>query len=210
MMFSGLFTQIALFALSIGVIFTYIKPTFEEISTAQEQIGVYQKELSQVSAVNAMLRNKLQQVDAVPADDRNKLLTYMPDNVDPLDVMRDIEIISDLSGARLMDITDAGPIEDNADQLDPYLYGGDFPVSASANGPYAYSFIVNAEGTYNQIKQFIALMESNKYPLEIQKISMQSEEGGFLTTEITVHTYSQLPNDPEDVRFYEDVNVTYE
>ncbi len=37
----GLFSQIAMMILSLAIIFTYVKPVFEEIGEVQDNIGPY-------------------------------------------------------------------------------------------------------------------------------------------------------------------------
>lgn len=200
---SGLFTQIALIIISVGIILTYITPTFENISTAQEQIAVYQDELGQVSAVNALLQTKLQQIDQVSDTDLNRLLTYIPDTIDVLAVMRDLENITNQSGARVIDITDNGPLEETTESREQRRGSVD-------EGPYPYIFALTVEGTYNQVKELITLMENNEYPLEPRRVLLEVSEGGFIQATIDVHTYSQFETAVPDVRLYQDVNVTYE
>lgn len=211
---SGLFSQIALLILSVGIILTYIKPSFEEISTSQEQIAAYQEERGKVAAVNASLEQKIQIIESVFDLDKDKLLTYMPDMVDPLTVMRDLQLIADDSGVIVNDVVDAGPVDSDS-TIDPYSayapeadpYG---VVPAVDEGPFAYAFSLDVEGSYSQIKNLVSILEQNNYPLEVQSLDIRSTEGGFLTAEIGLYTYSQKKTQARDVNVYEDVNVTYE
>ena len=204
---SGLFTQIALVLLSIGIITFYISPAFDDISTAQEQIAVYQRELGQVSAVNANLQTKLQQIDQISATDRDRLLTYMPDSVDVLAVMRDLEAAVEQAGARLIDVNDNGPLQETTESRDARR-----AVSAEggAVGPHAYVFALTAEGTYGQVKDLVETLENNHYPLEVQRLLLSVSEGGFIEATMDVYTYSQYPTEVPDVRLYQDINVTYD
>ena len=213
---SGLFTQIALVVLSVAVAFTYIKPTFSDISSSQEQISVYQTERDQVNSFNSTLESKLQKVSSVASDDVDRLLTYMPDRVDPLAVMRDLETFGIDSGVEIQDITDVGPVDDEVSDLnefDPYAYASEDPFASPvevSTGPYAYVFTLSAEGTYSQIKRLVDIIEKNNYPLEIHKLNLNATEGGFLAAELTLYTYSKDKMEQLDSRTYEDVNVTYE
>lgn len=214
---TGLFSQIALLILSVGIIFTYIKPSFEEISKSQEQISAYQQERGKVAAVNASLEQKIQVIDGVFDLDKDKLLTYMPDVVDPLTVMRDLQMIADDSGVIVNDVVDAGPV-DPGSVADPYSAyapeGAGFdsygvPI-ALEEGPFAYVFSLNVEGSYGQIKNLVSMLENNNYPLEVQSLDISSADGGFLTAEIGLYTYSLEKTKEKDTNLYEDVNVTYE
>ena len=204
---NGLFTQIGLVLLSIGIIMFYISPAFDEISTAQDQIAVYQRELGQVSAVNANLQAKLQQIDQISATDRDRLLVYMPDSVDVLSVMRDIEAAVDQSGTRLVDINNNGPLEETTESREARRV--DSPTAA-AQGPHAHVFALTTEGTYSQTKELIEALENNHYPLEVQRLLLSVSEGGFIEATMDVYTYSQYPTEVPDVRLYQDINVTYD
>lgn len=214
---SGLFTQIGLVALSIGVILTYIMPTFDRIGGAQEEISTYQTERSKVMSVNTMLAAKVQEINNVSSADLAKLRTYMPDSVDPIAVLRDIETIAAEAGVEVTDITDAGAVDNESDSgFDEANYGTDDPLTApvasepTANGPYPYAFVLSVDGTYTQIKELVNNLEKNNYPLEIQELQIVSEEGGFLSAEFSLYTYAKDPLVVDEVRVYEDVNVTYE
>ena len=55
MMPTGLFSQIALIVLSLGIVFTYISPNLDEVKKTQDTIGIYQAERAKVSDVNTKL-----------------------------------------------------------------------------------------------------------------------------------------------------------
>ena len=210
---SGLFSQIALIILSIGIIFTYIKPAFGDITALQEQISVYQEERGKVASVNASLEQKLQIIDTVFSADKDRLVNYLPDLIDPLVVMRDIDTIADLSGVIVSDVVDNGPVEEAIEEsIDPYaVYDPYAPVVDSlSGGPYAYSFALTVNGSYNQLKDLVELLEQNNYPLEIRELNIQASEGGFLNGEFLLYSYSLNQTNAEDVELFQDVNVTYE
>lgn len=207
---SGLFTQIALIALSVGIIFTYIEPAFQEISQSQEQISVYQLERGKVAAVNSSLEQKLGIIESVFQTDREKLLSYMPDLVDPLVVMRDLQTMSEGAGLIISDIVDGGSVEDTEQIVDIYGTYDPYALASSQKGPYAYSFSLSVEGSYGQIKRLIETLEKNNYPLEIQSLGMQAADGGFIAAEMILYSYSQKSNEPEEVTLFQDVNVIYE
>ena len=210
---SGLFAQITLILLSVGIIFTYVRPTFTELSETQDQIAVYQEERGKVESVNQTLKQKLATIDTVGQEDTLRLRTYMPNHVDPLAVMRDVELITEQSGVSLKDIIDNGPVESSEKKTSKFVRSGEqneTVTPAVSATPYPYAFTVFVQGSYNQLKILLDLLETNNYPLEVRSLEVNAGEGGFLDATLELYTYAHQPPVEEDVSLFQDVNVTYE
>ena len=177
----GLFTQIGMVIISAAVIVTYIQPIFTEIGVKQKDISIYQDKIKSVSAVNDKLDSLTARLNSVSTDDNRRLLTYMPDEIDSISVIRDLYLISNQAGVFYVDAQYEGEVEDRK-------------ASASSEGvdtdPRKYSFLLSVEGTYRQIKGLISLLEQNNYPLEIHSLDIDQLEGGFLSVNLSLVTYS--------------------
>ena len=179
----GLLSQISLIVIAGALTITYIKPTFTTISDVQDKISTYQEEKTKVAAVNQTLATLVNDVDSVSLDDHKRLLTYMPDEVDTIAVPRDIEAIA----------TDAGVLIRNID------YEGALKVPTSAEGlsdqntAEPHSFIIQFEGSYEQLKKILSSFEQNHYPLEVTEMEVRKKEGGFLDTTVKLITYDRTP-----------------
>lgn len=191
MMPTGLFSQLALIVLSLGIIFTYIQPTLDSIKNTQNTIGIYQTEREKVASVNAKLDRVASSLNSINADDQRRLLTYMPDAVDTVAVPRDIKAIADKAGVILKQIKYLGPQEANTDAAytDPSLLAAAPDTSRDSEAHY---FTVEFEGSYDQIKQVLGDCERNAYPLEVHGLTIEETEGGFLTVSMKVVTYDRL------------------
>jgi hypothetical protein len=179
----GLFTQIGMLIVSVGIIFTYIKPAFGEVAAIQDNIQTYQMERDKVISVNSLLSKLVTDMESVSSEDQRKLLTYLPDSVDGINVSRDLFLITLQSGVLYKDVRDMGlvargsknnRVEDSEEEL----------------GPEGHQFGLSVEGTYDQLKNLFRLIEQNNYPLEVQSVSIDKLDGGFLGAEITFVTYS--------------------
>jgi hypothetical protein len=202
----GLFTQIALLVLAVAIVITYIRPTFAGIAETQDQIATYQTEREKVQSFNSLLSDRLTLIDGVFEADRDRLFTYMPDRVDPIAVMRDLESIAESSGLIIDDISDTGPVARNRGQD---IYSVADPATLAAAGPFAYGFNLGVRGSYSQVKAMLGQLGRNHYPLEANTIEMNAEPGGFIAANIAVFTYSRLPM-PNETDLFADVNVIYE
>ena len=177
----GLFAQLAILLVSVGIIFTYIKPTFESIGETQDAISVYQIERDKVSFVNDQLATQLASVNNISSTDMRDLLTYMPSTVDEISVMRDLQSISQQAGVIFQSVTYDG-VKDSIVAVQA--------ESDEMTDPYMHQFTITFEGVYDATKNFFELIEKNKYPLEVVTFNVQSNEGGFLSTQVTIATYS--------------------
>ncbi len=198
---TGLFSQIALIILSVGIVLTYIRPTLDEIKSTQDTIGVYQVEQEKVSSVNAKLDQVAEKLNSINSEDQRKLLTYMPDSVDTIVVPRDIKAIADKNGLILDQISYSGPDEPLSAPtfVDPSMVSA---ITQTSNDPEAHTFSVGFEASYEQIKQFLSDLEENAYPLEVHDMVIEKTEGGFLSVEMKVVTYDRVkPLSPTDPNF---------
>jgi hypothetical protein len=196
MMPTGLFSQVALILLSLGIVFTYIKPTLSEITKTQDTIVTYQVEQTKVSEVNVKLQRVMSAVNQVSSEDQQRLLTYMPDMVDTIAVPRDLNAIASATGVILSQIKYEGPRESNqtAQFSDPSLQ---LTPTVTGFEPEAHVFSYVFDASYEQIKAVLAALEKNAYPLEVHDMNIEKTEGGFLKVTMKLVTYDRMP--PEEV-----------
>jgi hypothetical protein len=193
MMSKNLFIQVAMIAISIGIIITFVNPTFSEIGEQQDDILVYQTEQQKVSGVNNQLSSLITSLNNVASDDYRRLLTYMPDEVDTIAVARDLSLVSRQAGVLYISAVSRGVVT-NANS----------PDNASSQDfiqPKEHMFSLNVEGTYDTVKNLFALLEQNNYPIEVQNVNVQKKGGGLLSVEIglSVYAYENSPADQEIV-----------
>ena len=174
----GLFTEIIMIGLAVGIIFTYIRPSFADITKIQDDIMLYQTEREKVSEVNDKLKSLKEKMDEVSGDDKDKLFTYLPDQVDIIDIPRTLSFMAESAGLILVDVSYSGVLQNSDSEEDDF-------------SPIAHSFSLSVEGSYSQIKRLLSMMEQNEYPLEIKSLDISVLEGGFLEAKFDIATYSQ-------------------
>jgi len=177
---SGLFVQIGMIAISIGIILTYIKPTFDEIRLVQQNISTYQKQVADVSGVNDRLTDLISNLDLVTKDDRDRLTSYLPDEIDEISVTRDLLLITNESEATYINASGGGVGSP----------GRSTSQRGSENLPQAHNFELSVSGTYPQIKRLFELLEQNNYPLEVRGVELSSSDEGLMNVSISLMTYS--------------------
>lgn len=189
-MSKNLFIQVVMVAISVGIIITFVKPTFSEIGDLQDDIVVYQTEQKKVSGVNARLQSLVDVLNSVPADDKKRLLAYMPDHVDTISVIRDLSLIANEAGVVYVAAESTGENVAGDNQVEV--------TETQLIQPKKYTFSLRIEGTYNQVKNLFALLEQNNYPIEVQSLAVQKKDGGFLETDINLSVYAHQDRVPNE------------
>lgn len=180
MILNGLFTQIVVAAVAIGIAITYVQPTFTEIGEVQSSIAEYRTEIERVNGVNERLNSLVAQADQLSAAERRSLMTYLPNSVDIVAVPRDISLMAEQAGVLLRSVGYDGELS----------YFDRSPNDAPGAYPTAHGFVVQIEGTYEQVKDFLRLTERNEYPLQLGALDLSAEEGGFMNAGVTLITFT--------------------
>lgn len=183
MIFNSFVTQIGMLLLGVGIIFTYVQPTFAKIGTMQTTIAQYKEEQEKVNEVNGQLASLVAKVNEISASDMRALTTYMPDAVDHVAVSRDIFTIAELSGVYLQDVTYDGEVA-------PIVN----PEAGPQLQPTQHAFSTTVSGTYDEVKYFLQLLEQNNYPLDMQEMSLVGTEIGLINADMVLITYSHTKN----------------
>jgi hypothetical protein len=191
---NSLVLQVGMILLAVAIVFLYIKPTFSSIGETQASIERYVTEKDNVGAVNKTLADLVSKINAISSDDQKRLTTYMPDQVDEIEVAKDVYTIAKLANVYLDDISYEGEEVPSSEAPTEAVEGedGSGVVTPTSIMPTTHSFSVGVSGTYEQIKEFLVLLEQNKYPLEVKEMSIAGSEEGILSSDITLVTYSNI------------------
>ena len=177
----SLIVQVAMIALSVAIIITFVQPTFTKIGEMQDDIVVYQTEQAKVSQVNAQLSALVNTLNNISSDDQRRLLTYMPDEVDTISVVRDLSIISQEAEVIYISAISTGegvpPADDAVNQTDVVQ-------------PQKYTFNLSIEGQYEQIKRLFTLLEQNNYLMQVENVSVQKTDGVLLAVSIDLSVFA--------------------
>lgn len=180
----GLFSQLVMIGLAVGIVVTYVQPTLASIQETQADTQMYRVERQKIVAVNALLVSQVSRLDSITALDQRRLLTYLPDQVDQIGISRVIEVIAQQAGVLVKQIRYEGV-------QDSYLRSTEAALGAH---PTPYIFRLGVDGTYPQIKELLRFFEQNEFPLEVHNLTIAVLDGGFLSAELELVTYSnQLP-----------------
>lgn len=185
--------QILLVIISVVIVFTYIRPSFQEMKSVQDETQEYKEALENATTFNQELQRLLSVANSYSSSELRLLERYLPDRVDVIAVMRDIETIvknnkmaltglsSELSGTEAYNPTNVPQGQANSDTKE--------------NSLYVQQFVVETAGTYDQFKLLLQDFERNAYPLEVVRIGFIPGEGTLYTFSIVLETYALNGND---------------
>jgi hypothetical protein len=192
----NLFTNIFLIALSVGIFFTYLKPTFARIEADQNLIAQYRDELTKVQSVNARLDQLADKAKQLSSEDRDRMYTYLPNEVDTVTVQRDVLLIAKSVGISLTGLSAPDTGEGGEVSTPTEADGGEVERSLLRS----YDITVNFAASYDVLKKFLAALEQSHYPLHVSALSISAEAGqttagsarsaGDLGVAMTITTYA--------------------
>lgn len=187
----SLMGQIMMIGIAIAIAVTYINPKVTSIRETQDIVANYQTETQNVSAVNQALKTKVELVDSIRPQDTQALQIFLPDTVDEISVMKDISNIISTANISDFNVSYSGVSRDSSDEVDSGSQAGGPTTPASLAGISRHNFIINFDASYNQLKSFLSLLETNQYILEVDKLSAVADETGNLNVTINVFAFDR-------------------
>jgi hypothetical protein len=177
----SLFSQIGMIVVAVTMLFTYIKPTYTNIQTTRDAIQTYTVEANKVKSVDDLLAAQTAKVDAISAADMTALKRYMPDEVDEVAVMKDIQAIFNALAIPLTSLT-ASVVKtvppSDAETVDPLS---------------PHSFTVVSSMSYEELKTLLRVLEVNNYLLQVDSLVATPAASGLIGVSIVLTTYSRTP-----------------
>jgi len=186
---------------AIGAVVSYFftLPLVSEIRVNQDQESLFARQNEIVQGVNQTLRNHQSTISSIPLFDREKLARFLPQEVDNVVLLRDIEMLLIELGITPTELSVSEASQQSQTQADS---------SGTLNLPsveVSFAF----EDTYETAKNFLSHSELHPYVLHITKMEMlPNEESGMIETKVTVkvflHREATNNNQLSEEDFFED------
>lgn len=168
-----------------GLIFGYIVPTYNgSITTANERIKSFQSALTAAKKFAAKEGELEMQRAAIPAENLARLEAFLPDGVDNVQLILDLDSLAARSGMTLstFDI-DASKVAsgNNTDGSALALQFGS-PVDS-------LELSVTATGTYAQFRSFLASIQQSLRPMDVVNVHIADSSTGGHKYTMTIRIY---------------------
>ncbi len=167
---------------AIGIFFTFIDSQYENVKMTKEEI----RENDRLLGLALQLRDEREKLqvkyNSIGEEQRNKLKKVLPDTVDNVRLILDIDSIASSidSGISVANISVQEDQNQNQDSRIVDRSGRDF-------GKIGMSFSVSAD--YNTFKEFLQALEDSLRLIDINSFSVQAGEGLFYNYNVSLDTY---------------------
>lgn len=177
---------------AIGVFFGYVRTTWQgSVASSKAEIESYDRALSAAAEFRAKEAALETERAQLPPAALERLNTFLPDSVDNVQLILDLNALATRSGISLSDFT----MNDGSKKGDANS-GGQGASSLGANQSFAaaspfdsLTMTVRAVGTYNAFRSFLAGVEQSLRPLDVTEITVQDSDTGVYTYEVTLAFY---------------------
>jgi len=155
-------TKIILSFIFIGIaiflIFGYVKPTFDDAEVIKSNTGQYDKALSKAREIQELKRSLLSRYNLFAGSNLGKLEKLLPDHVDNVRLVLDIDGIASARGIRISSVK----AQKDADTATDAQTGGGVGFVSAAKAAQPYQTLVlefNTTATYADFKLFLQDLE---------------------------------------------------
>ncbi|HEV8666220.1 MAG TPA: type 4a pilus biogenesis protein PilO [Candidatus Paceibacterota bacterium] len=170
---------IILVAAAIGLFVVYTNPTYQATKALSTQAAAYDDALTKSQELRSVRDQLLAKRNTFSTDDVQKLTEILPDNVDNIRLIIDINNIASRHGLSLSGV-DIGDIAGSGNAL----------AAGNTTGPVGsvdVSFGVTT--SYDNMLSFLTDLEHSLRLVDVQKLAFTAGQGDSATYTFTIRTY---------------------
>ncbi len=174
--------------IAIGIFVGYINPAYTgPVAALTKQIHDYNGALAASQQFSLQENQLTASRNAIPPEQISRLETYLPDGVDNVQLILDLDALAARSGLQLSNFDIQDTVAPNAAatadaSLAPLALGS--PATTDS-----LELSVKATGTYSAFRTFIAGVEQSLRPLDIVELNITDSPTGVYTYEMTFRIY---------------------
>ncbi len=166
----------------------FANPIYVEIQTLKEKSASYDEALNNSKALETERDKLTQKYNTINPENLSKLLKLLPENVDNIRLILEIEKLAAPYGMALKDVK-YETIDETKTSGNSNTGGGTSPSARKDYGTWDLQF--STTGTYPNFLEFIKSLESNLRIVDIVSINFLSAEGEKRST--TEESKSNVP-----------------
>ena len=173
-----LITPVFFVVVAIGLFFGYIDPTYQTIKELQAEETQFDQALDQSRELQAIRDSLLSRYNTFDQDSVRRLEKLLPDNVDNVRLILDIDGIASKYNMRTRDVTVSESSSEDS---------GVITANGGAIGSVVLSFSVIAR--YDDFINFLKDLESSLRIVDVIGLSFNSKEGDAYNFSLNIKTY---------------------
>ncbi len=177
---------ILIIVIAIGAFVGYIQPTYSKgVVPLQAQITQYDNTLTAAEDFNRREAELATQRNAIPQDAVARLVAFLPDGVDNIQLILDLNALAGRSGLRLSNFDIKGG--DTGTESTPV--SGTSPLESASSLVEHIDISFVASGTYSQFRTFLDGIERSLRPLDVVQLTITDAPSGIYTYNLTLRIY---------------------
>lgn len=177
-----LFLPVLLVAAAIGLFALYTNPTYQGTKGLQQEAQVYDDALNKSQELRTTRDQKIAAFNTFSVENKNRLERILPDNVDNIHLIIDINNIAARHGLSLKNV-ELGTVSDSASARSAAAVG----TSGEAVGSVDLGFTLSA--SYDNFLAFLQDLEHSLRVLDIEKISFTAGLTDLNDYTLNIRTY---------------------
>ena len=173
--------------IAIGIFFIYVNPTWSgSIATTQAAIAADDQALAAATEYASQQNQLAAARDAIDPTALTRLTTFLPDSVDNVGLILDLNALAAESGLSLSSID----VTANAAPTGSVNSGTVSALPApTASSVGSVDLSLSAVGTYTALKTFLSGVEKSERLLDVQDIVIKGSDTGVYTYQMRVRIY---------------------
>ena len=177
---------IALIITAVGIFFGYTNKEINgDIKEMQEKVASYDKALLASEAFARKEADLISQRDAIPAESLSRFKTFLPDSVNNVQLILDLNTLASKSGLTITNFV----VKDAAISSSPENDSLSSLSLESTEPIDSLDISIAATGTYSSFRTFLGAVEKSLRLLDVVDIGVRNSQTGVYTYEITFRIY---------------------
>jgi Tfp pilus assembly protein PilO len=180
----GRILPVILILISIGLFAGYINPTYaQKVTPLKAEIKQYDSTLAAAADFNKKEAELAADRNAIPAESIQRLETYLPDGVDNVQLILDLNALAAKSGMQLSNFD----IQQHSQSSSSG--SGAIPLESGGKATDSLDLTVKATGSYAAFRTFLAGIEQSLRPMDVVQMTLTDSQTGVYTYNITLRIY---------------------
>ena len=177
------------FFIAIAIFFFYVRPAWTgSIATTKAAIANDNQALATASEYTAKQNELASAENAINPADLSSLSTFLPNSVDNVGIILDLNALAARSGLLLTKADVAAGVNGADSQNSSASAAGAVPDGSQSNIG-SISLSISASGTYAAFRSFLAGIEDSQRLLDMKSLSISGSNSGIYTYTMTIQLY---------------------
>jgi hypothetical protein len=169
--------------IAVGLFFVYINPVYtKKVLPLRQEIQAYNATLAAAADFNNKEAQLARDRSSIPADSITKLEAYLPDGVDNVQLILDLNALAARSGVQLSNFNIRSAGSDN-------MSGNELVSGGGGKAVESLDLTVKAVGTYNGFRTFLSGVERSLRPLDLVQMTLSDSATGVYSYDMTFRIY---------------------